>query len=124
MVERLREEAERVEATLAGLSDPQERAQRAYLEQRRLFGKWDAALDITQNGSFWLRDPQIADLVAESLHHRDGQVYDLGAFSIMPNHVHVIYTPLPKSPATVRPMAPMRSACSFSFWSLWISRRS
>ncbi len=47
---------------------------------------------MAQSGSFWLRDLQIADLVAESLHHRDGRVHDLDAFCIMPNHVHVVYT--------------------------------
>lgn len=41
----LRAEAERTEAALTRISDPQERAQQAYLEQRRLFGKWDTLLD-------------------------------------------------------------------------------
>ena len=54
------------------------------------------ALDMTQDGPFWLRDPRIADLVAESMHYRDGRVYDLEAFCIIPNHVHIVYTPLPK----------------------------
>lgn len=90
-------EAERIEASLALISDPQERAERAYLEQRRLFGRWDAALDTAQSGPFWLRGPRIAELMTPSLHHRNGQVYDLIAYCIMPNHVHVVYTPLPKT---------------------------
>jgi putative transposase len=89
-------EAEGVEAVLAGISNPQERAQRAYLEQRRLFGKWDAALDTADNGPFWLRDSRVANLVAESIHYRTGRVYDLEAFCVMPNHVHLVYTPLIK----------------------------
>jgi hypothetical protein len=43
----LNAEAAKVEATLAGIADPQQRAQRAYLEHRRLFGQWDAALHNT-----------------------------------------------------------------------------
>ena len=105
MLQQLRAEADRVEATLAQISDPQERAKRAYLEQRRLFGKWDRALDMTQDGPFWLRDPRIADLVAESMHYRDGRVYDLEAFCIIPNHVHIVYTPLPKEDGTYHAMA-------------------
>lgn len=87
-------EAERVEAILTRISDPQERVQRAYLEQRRLFGKWDAVLDTARSGPFWLRESKIANLIMEGLHYRDDRVYDLDAFCIMPNHVHVVYTPL------------------------------
>jgi REP element-mobilizing transposase RayT len=105
VLQELRAEAERVEAALARIPDSQERAQRAYLEQRCLFGKWDTALDMAQSGPFWLRDPQIADLVAESLHHRDGRVYDLDAFCIMLNHVHVVYTPLLKPDGTYHAMS-------------------
>jgi putative transposase len=53
----------------------------------------------------WLRDPRIAGLVSESLHHRDSQVYDLDAFCIMPNHVHLVYTPLPKADGTYHAMS-------------------
>jgi putative DNA methylase len=35
-------------------------------------------------------------LVAESLHYRDGKVYTLHAFCVMPNHVHLVCTPLEK----------------------------
>ncbi len=105
VLQQLRVEADRVEAILACIPDPQKRAERAYLEQRRLFGKWDTALDMARSGPFWLRDPQIADLVAESLHHRDGRVYDLVAYCIMPNHVHVVYTPLLKEDGTYYAMS-------------------
>lgn len=105
VLQRLLTEAERGEEVLARITDPQERIRRAYLEQRRLFSKWDTALDTAQSGPFWLRDPRIADLVSESLHHRDSQVYDLDAFCIMPNHVHLVYTPLPKADGTYHAMS-------------------
>lgn len=92
----LRAEAERTEAALTRISDPQERAQQAYLEQRRLFGKWDTLLDTPKSGPTWLREPAIAELFVESLHYRDGWVYTLDAFCVMANHVHVVYTPLRK----------------------------
>ncbi len=96
VLQQLRAEAERVEAILARLSNPQERDERAYLEQRLLFGKWDTALNTAQSGPFWLHDPRIADLMAKSLHHRDRKVYDIVAYCIMPNHIHTVYTPLLK----------------------------
>jgi putative transposase len=92
--ERLRLEVERIDGVLASIGDPDERARRAYLEQRRLFGKWDAVLDTARDGPFWLRDSRIADLVAESAHCRDGRMYDMEAFCVMPNHVHLVFTPL------------------------------
>jgi putative DNA methylase len=42
-----------------------------------------------------LGDDRVAGSVAESLHHRDGKVYRLDAFSIMKNHVHAVVKPLP-----------------------------
>jgi putative transposase len=104
-LKRLQEEAEQIERALARIPDPQECGRRAYLEQRRLFGMWDLALDTARCGPFWLREPHVADLVAESLRYRDGHVYDLGAFCIMPNHVHVVYTPLPKPDGTYYAMS-------------------
>ena len=95
-IRRLIAAARRTEAALSRISDFQERTVQAYLEQRRHFGQWDAALDSAQDGPLWLNDPRIASLVVESLHHRDGVVYDLDTHCVMPNHVHVMYTPLPK----------------------------
>jgi len=45
-------------------------------------------------GSCLLRQPAVADLVESAIRHFDGQRYQLGAYVIMPNHVHLILTPL------------------------------
>ncbi|MEW6232943.1 MAG: transposase [Chloroflexota bacterium] len=103
--QQLLEEDRQVEAALARIPDSQQRAKQADLAQRRLFGKWDKALDTAQSGPFWLQDHRVAALVSESLRHRDGQVYDLDAFCIMPNHVHLVCTPLPKADGTYHTMA-------------------
>ena len=93
---RLLGKAEQSDSLLACITDHHERAERTYLEQRRLFGEWDAELHVTNQGPFWLSDARIAQLVADSLHYRDGQVYRLTAFCIMPNHLHLVIVPLPK----------------------------
>jgi putative transposase len=95
-IRRLIAATRRTEATLSRISDSQKRTVQAYLEQRRHFGQWDAALNSARDGSLWLSAPRIASLVVESLHYRDGLVYDLDTHCMMPNHFHVMFTPLPK----------------------------
>ena len=46
-------------------------------------------------GSCLLRDPEIARIVADALLHFNGDRYELIAFVIMPNHVHVLFRPHP-----------------------------
>ena len=41
-------------------------------------------------GDCWLRRPEIADIVENTLLHFDGQRYLLLAWCVMPNHVHVL----------------------------------
>ena len=42
-------------------------------------------------GACHLRSPRCAEIVADSLHHFDGERYDLASFVIMPNHVHALF---------------------------------
>ena len=95
VLQRLREEADRIEAELTVIEDEQERAQRSYREHHRLFGKWDTHLDTAAAGPKWLNDQRVARVVCNSLHFRDGNVYNLDCFCVMPNHVHVVFAPLP-----------------------------
>ena len=46
-------------------------------------------------GSCALKQPQIATLVQDALRFFDSKRYLLAAWCIMPNHVHVIFSPLP-----------------------------
>jgi len=45
-------------------------------------------------GECLLRDDRIAKIVADALHHFDGERYILHAYCIMPNHVHLVIEPL------------------------------
>ncbi len=45
-------------------------------------------------GRCWLRRPEIAALVKDALMHFNGMRYKLHSWVIMPNHVHVLITPL------------------------------
>jgi len=61
---------------------------------REYFRAFEAALDLAC-GECWLRRVEIAELVAGALRHFDDARYRLGAWVVMPNHVHTVVTPLP-----------------------------
>lgn len=67
---------------------------------REWFAKYDDYLDKALHGNLYLNNKQIADMVGESIQFRDGKKYDLIAYCIMLNHVHLICTPLKKSDGT------------------------
>jgi putative transposase len=96
VLERLKREAEARQRILKETSDPAERDRLLYEESKRQFGRFDEILDKATTGPFWLRQPEIAAILAEAFHYRHGKVYDLDAFCIMSNHAHVVFTPLEK----------------------------
>ncbi|MEN8133072.1 MAG: HsdR family type I site-specific deoxyribonuclease, partial [Pseudomonadota bacterium] len=46
------------------------------------------------SGSCVLKDPGVSKIVADALHHFDGERYKLVSFVVMPNHIHVLFRPL------------------------------
>jgi putative transposase len=91
VIEELRKEREVTKRELAHITDRIQRVKQDYLDERRAFGRWDEALDRSSDGPHWLGQPEIAEIVAEALYYRNGKVYDLLAYCIMPNHVHVVF---------------------------------
>ena len=61
-----------------------------YAQRKKYFGRFDALLDGTDHGPTWLRQPEVAAIVAQALHYPDGRGYDLRCYCIMPNHVHLV----------------------------------
>ena len=53
----------------------------------------DRLLDTPRCGPIYLQRPEIAILVRSCLRHGDRSDYDLHAWVIMPNHVHLLLTP-------------------------------
>jgi REP element-mobilizing transposase RayT len=58
--------------------------------ERQYISKIEKHLD-TNEGACWLKDPRIATLVARALRYFDSQRYFLYSWTIMPNHVHVLF---------------------------------
>jgi len=56
----------------------------------------DRYLDEASTGPQWLSKQEIASIVADSFHHAAGALsfFTLHAWVIMPNHVHLLVTPL------------------------------
>ncbi len=94
--QQLIEEAQRIEKVLERIQDPREGARQANFAKRRAFGRWDRILDTAKSGPMYLSDRRVATLVRDSIHRCDGALYDLDAFCIMPNHVHIVFAPKPK----------------------------
>ena len=59
---------------------------------KRYFARFDQYLDKATNGPHWLKQPNVSAIVKEGLHHRDGEDYDLHAYCVMSNHVHLLVT--------------------------------
>ena len=62
-----------------------------YLLEDEYFHKIEAYLD-TNAGDCWLSDPKIANIVSKALRYFDTKRYILHTWTIMPNHVHVLFT--------------------------------
>jgi len=104
VIQRLEFEKHREKLELHRITELKAREYTAYQAQKRLFAKWDAELDAAENSPHWLTEPGIADLVCAAMHHMDNQVYTLDAYCVMPNHVHLVCTPLAKD-ETVYPLS-------------------
>ena len=62
--------------------------------QRKRFDAFDEAIGALNAGATDLSKSPIDEVVPDILYSNDGVYYDLIAFCVMPNHVHLIITPL------------------------------
>lgn len=58
--------------------------------RKRYFAKLDKVIDQVNDGPHFLRDKRIRLIVEDQLKKLDGELYDLIAYSVMSNHVHII----------------------------------
>ena len=83
-------------------------SQQIYNGHKRHFGKLDSWLDKNDNEPYWLRQPEIAEITAKSLHFFDEQFFRIWSYTIMPNHVHLLLTTLPDCPELFRVLQRMK----------------
>lgn len=113
-----------------------EHEQRLREFRRQWFVKFEDILHKEATGPTWLKDEQIAEIVAEALHHRDGLVHRLDAYCIMSNHVHAVFAPflsaeelravlLPEGLRFISQNPPLdRIMKSLKGWTAWSSNRA
>ncbi len=58
------------------------------------FVAMDRLVDGARTGPFYLRQPEVGDMVRDAIRWRDGPQYKLHAYVVMPNHVHLLFTPM------------------------------
>src|SRR5471030_1170785 len=70
------------------------------------------------SGPFWLQDPRVAGMVADALLYGETvrHFYQIHAWAIMPNHVHVIFQPHAAMPAIMRWLKAEPAAWQTGFW--------
>ena len=80
-----------------------------YAAQKRYFGRFDDQLNKGEYGPMYLRQPEIAELVAGSLRYFDGTGYDLRCYCLMPNHVHMVVRVLEEALPLVKTLQRLKS---------------
>jgi REP element-mobilizing transposase RayT len=61
---------------------------------KRCFDDFDTFIGTYNHSEKWLMNEQAANIVAETINHWNTKRYDLLAYCIMPNHVHIMISPL------------------------------
>ena len=59
--------------------------------QKKIFQKYEDLLDRAESGPAWLKNEKIYEIVKNALQYYDQKKYDLYAYCIMPNHVHLVF---------------------------------
>lgn len=102
VMQQWREERQRLlkQTPPKGLSRPEHRMRL----HKKFFAEYDRYLDSHSNRD-WLARFEVAEVIRENLYHHDGAKYQLLAYSIMPNHAHVLLQPFERvaDAATFRP---------------------
>ncbi|HKK46081.1 MAG TPA: transposase [Balneolaceae bacterium] len=72
--------------------------------QRKIFKTYEDILDKGTTGPKWLGKKEIAKLVERSICYRDSKIYDLYAYCIMPNHIHLVFRHIIKTKGKETPV--------------------
>jgi putative transposase len=73
---------------------PKGRAYPSASSSGKAFLAMDRILDNACTGPLYLRQPEIAEMVVDAIHYREHSQYQLHAYVVMANHVHLLITPL------------------------------
>jgi len=82
------------------------------------FAAADRELDRQDSGPFWLKDTRIAKLVSRTILAGDCEkrYYDLCAWVVMPNHVHLLILPRVPVPTLMQWLKGSTAKTQIGFW--------
>lgn len=84
------------------------RRKKEYEAEKRYFGRFDDFLDSNLNEPHWLKQPDVARLNFDNIHVYAEKYFDLWAFTLMSNHVHLLMTPRLSAPLLWKIMQDMK----------------
>ncbi len=87
----LQERKQEFETKINELSDEYQKMQRYQFEKKQ-FDWFDEYIAKSPETPTLLRNPELAEIVSMAIRSQDRHYYNLHAFCIMPNHVHVLLT--------------------------------
>jgi REP element-mobilizing transposase RayT len=79
---------------IAAINDKKEKYQTYKDYQQSYFEEFDSWLVRYKASPKWLGIKETAEIVKEAIHYRDGKEYKLIVYTIMPNHVHIVFKPI------------------------------
>ncbi len=79
-----------------------------YTAQKKQFKAYDDFLDSNLNAPHWLKQEAVAQLNAQAIHFYDAKRYQLLAFCIMSNHIHLLFKLLPGAPELKKVMQDLK----------------
>ena len=91
VIEELRHEQEQLKCKTYEVKEIHVQKKQFAQQCKLYFERFNALLDHASSGPTWLKYPEVGKIVKESIHHRDGELYKLLAYCIMPNHVHLLF---------------------------------
>jgi REP element-mobilizing transposase RayT len=90
VVTQLMKERELEGKRIAQITNQKAKLEEYHSFKKEYFLKFDGLLDKSDNGPNWLKIPEIANILNDAIKYRDEKDYQLIAFTIMSNHVHMV----------------------------------
>lgn len=85
------EQEEKSREILSSNLSKSQKEEQLYLQEKRFFLRYDQAMERNAKAKDFLKNVQIAKIVANKIHEYDGKYYDLLSYCIMSNHVHLLF---------------------------------
>lgn len=87
-------EKEKFLNVIAGYKNEKKKAETYHTFQKEYFLKYEDLLDSPQSGPLFIKREEVAQIIVEAIHYREDKEYSLLGFTIMANHVHLLFRPI------------------------------